>query len=351
LLRKEPKENHPMDDDEKIKKMVAFVTDGLQPNMNALVPLIRKIDSLCLTVKFFGYELANALAEALPVRQGLIANRIGLESKPSTQADIASDWVAYWCQELKTPVVFHRKIWELAYVLQAIYDHGSIREGTRGLGFGCGREPIPSYLGQQGVSVTVTDQAPEALQEQGWAKSGEYTESVDLAFHEKLISYEKFKQKIDFRYVDMNNINENLRNYDFCWSVCAYEHLGSIQKGMDFIENALKTVRPGGLSVHTTEFNFFNDNETIDNWMTVLFQKKHFIEIAQRLEAQGHKVAPLNFDVGAGPLDRFIDVPPYAGDWSSDMQKAWEPGGSSHIKLCVDGFPSTCFGLIVTKAL
>ena len=335
---------------ELITSMVSPLNKSSQPNINELALLVNRIDSLSLSVKFFGYELARTLADALPSCAGMPAQPLDLDCKPSTQADIGSDWLAHWCAELQIPRIYHRKVWELSYILQAIYRHGSIGPGARGLGFGCGEEPIPSYLASRGVAVTVTDQPVETMVNQGWAASGQHAATLNNAFHEHLVDRDTFDRLVTLRHVDMNDINSDLVDYDFCWSVCACEHLGSIELGLAFIENSLKTLRPGGLSVHTTEFNFANEDATIDNWPTVLFQQRHFEAIAARLRSKGHFVAPLDFDVGHMPLDRFIDVPPYHTDWSDALRRAWETGGTPHLKLAIDGFASTCFGIIVKKA-
>src|SRR5882762_5497427 len=101
------------------------LTDAIgNPNLDSLRMRVRDIDNLALNIKFFGYELARSLAATLPPRPGLKAMPVGLKCKPSTQEDLESDWVAFWCSQLKVPVVFHRKLWELCYVLQAIYEHG-----------------------------------------------------------------------------------------------------------------------------------------------------------------------------------------------------------------------------------
>ncbi len=333
-----------------ISPVVSPLNRASQPNINGITAMINRIDALSLSVKFFGYELARTLAAALPPCADVPPQPVDLACKPSTQADIGSDWLAHWCSQLQIPRIYHRKIWELAYVLQAIYRHGSIRPGARGLGFGCGQEPIPSYLASRGVSVTVTDQPIESMINQGWAKSGQYTETLDISYRDHLVDRATFDRLVTLRHVDMNDIDPDLVGYDFCWSVCACEHLGSIDLGMAFIENSLKTLRPGGLSVHTTEFNFANDHATIDNWPTVLFQRRHFEQLAASLSARGHSVAPLDFDVGRLPLDKFIDVPPYNTDWSDALKSAWEGDGPAHIKLSIDGFPATCFGIIVRKS-
>jgi hypothetical protein len=171
----------------------------------------------------------------------------------------------------------------------------------------------------------------------------------DNVFHPHLVAREDFDARVSLRHVDMNAIPADLAGYDFCWSICAMEHLGSIAKGLAFVRNSLDAIRPGGLSVHTTEFNFSNDLETVDNWGTVLFQRAHFEEIAAQLTAEGHYVAPLDFDVGNLPLDKFIDIPPYQHDWPDALHASWHTD-APHLKLSIDGFPATCFGLIVIKA-
>lgn len=319
-----------------------------EPNMNPLAFRLRNLDAMALNLKFFGYELAKALAAALPNRADLRPAPVGLCCKPSTQADMESDWAAYWLAELKVPVVFHRKLWEFAYMLQALWERGMLEPGRRGLGFGCGTEPLPSYLASLGVDVTVTDLAPEASIDLGWSTTNQHTATLEHAFKPELVEREAFHRHVSLAYVDMNAIPPDLQGYDFCWSICALEHLGSIAKGLDFVQNSLDTLKPGGVAVHTTEFNFASDEETIDNWPTVLFLRRHFMELANRLNGLGHEVAELDFSVGDRPMDRFIDLPPWDHDMNDYMRANWG-AGHVHLKLSVDGFPSTCFGLVIRK--
>ena len=284
--------------------MLRLVDENQHPNVNKLHEKTRDLNLLALNVKFFGYELARALASNLPIRRGLEAQKFGLKSKPSTQEDLESDWVAYWSAELKLPVIFHRKLWEFAFVLQAVFEGGHLRAGAKGLGFGCGHEPLPSYFASRDLQITVTDLETKRAQEAGWIDSHEHAASLAEAFKEELVEKGHFNRNVSFRYVDMNAIPADLKGFDFCWSICAFEHLGSIAKGLAFVENSLATLRPGGVSVHTTEFNFLNDNETIDDWVTVLFQRKHFIQLANRLRELGHSVSELDFDVGNKPLEQ-----------------------------------------------
>lgn len=333
---------------EKFRVLLSLLNEQSQPNINALTEVARNIPLAHLNFKMFGYDVARSLVDALPVYQETVARHVGLQSKPSIQADIESDWCAHWCGQLQIPVVFHRKIWELAYALQAIYENGHLRAGARGLGFGCGVEPLPSYLAAHGVSVTMTDLAPAEAQAAGWAHTNQHASSLKAAFQPHLVDEGRFDEHVSLRYVDMNAIPADLNGYDFCWSICAFEHLGSIDKGMAFIENSLKTLRPGGLSVHTTELNINPEGPTIDNWATVLFQRRHFEALATRLRAQGHYVADLDFFLGDKPMDRFVDLPPYHHDLPAAIGE-WI-GHPQHLKVAVDGFASTCFGIVVRKA-
>jgi len=334
--------------DDKIRALLALTDVRSRPNINALWRIAKDLEAVKLNIKFFGYELARTLAAALPVREGLAACDIGLASKACTQTDMESDWLAYWCGELKIPVVFHRKLWEFAYVLQALHEAGKLAPGMRAVGFGCGEEPIPSYLAARGVEVTVTDQPPEDETGKRWRKGGQHSTELGRTFHPALVDWERFERQASLEYVDMNNIPATLAGFDFCWSICAFEHLGSIERGLQFVERAMSVLKPGGVAVHTTEFNFLNDKETIDNWPTVLFQRRHFQMLHERLSAQGHRVAPLDFDVGSKPMDRFIDIPPYHHDWHEPMRREWGTD-PNHLKVSVDGVASTCFGLNIIK--
>ncbi len=318
-----------------------------QPNINALRQLANSIEPLSLNIKQMGYSLARQLAAALPPSGPTEARMVGMKGSISTQAAIESDWAAHWCAELKIPVVFHRKVWEYCFVMQCLYEADMLQPGRRGLGFGCGEEPTPSYFASKGIDVTATDLPPEMAAGTGWVDTGQHMSALDKVYHGHLCERDLFDRHVSLEYVDMNAIPATLRGYDFCWSICALEHLGSIEKGLAFIENTLETLRPGGVSVHTTEFNIRDDGPTIDNWSSVAFQRKHMEAISERLRAKGHIVTPFDYALGDKPLDKFVDLPPWPHDLPPDM-RAWL-GEGLHLKLAFDGVIVTCIGLKVEK--
>ena len=84
----------------------------------------------------------------------------------------------------------------------------------------------------------------------------------------------------------------------------------------------------------------------------MLFLRKHFEALKQRLAAEGHELLGPDFNVGDGVLDRFIDVPPYLMEERGLPENQWgKVNQVGHLKIAIDGFACTCFGLIIRKAL
>ena len=306
------------------------------------------LDPVRLNIKNFGYQLARDRAPRLAAVDPAGEPRDHeLSGRPTRQADMESPWFVHWCRELHIAPIYHRKLWEFAFVLQVLWERGRLRRGMRGLGFGCGEEPLASYLASLGIEVTVTDLDPAQSVGRGWVETGQHTSALDQAFKPELVDRDRFKELVKLEYVDMNRIPSSLEGrHDFCWSICAFEHLGSVENGLRFVENAMRTLKPGGVAVHTTEFNYLSEEETIEGGSTVLFLRKHFLDLKRRLEARGHQVGELDFTTGSGVLDRFIDVPPYS--WDGASEDVWGPQ-PEHLKLTVGRFPCTCYGLVVRR--
>jgi SAM-dependent methyltransferase len=311
------------------------------------------VDALRLSVKALGYQLARELSGDLEKITVAGEPRMhGISSKACTQADVASPWFVHWCSELHIKPFYHRKLWEFAFTLQAMYEAGLLQQGRRGFGFGCGEEPLPAFFAARGIDTVATDLDPARVAGMGWAETQQHASSRDKLYYPDIVARETFDRHVALAYVDMNNIPvEHDGKFDFCWSICAMEHVGSIELGLRFVKESLRVLKPGGVAIHTTEFNFEDSGHTVDHWMTVLFQRRHFEELARRLAREGHTLVAPSFDVGRGALDGFIDVPPYAfgrGGWIS--RDHWHDLNVGHLKLAVHGHPTTCYGLIVRKS-
>ncbi|PZO41442.1 MAG: hypothetical protein DCF19_09560 [Pseudanabaena frigida] len=332
------------------KKLIGRITDEIiqgqrtaenqRPNLTVINQrILFSSDTLRSNIKALGDEYARSLQKSLKIPDNLSLTTVGLVSKACQQQDIESEWLAYWSQQMGITVAYQRKLWEHCYILQVMYEYNLLKPRLKGIGFGCGEEPLPSLLVSYDIEITVTDLNPEESSAKGWIDTNQNASSKEKIWRSKLCMQELFEKNVSLRYVDMNNIPTDLDGkYDFCWSSCALEHLGSIENGLHFIENSLNTLLAGGVSIHTTEFNYLEEEETIDNWRTVLFRKKDFTKLFQKLTAQGHQVAPLDFDIGTGFLDKFIDIPPYTEELHA------------HLKLLLDGFTTTSFGIVIRKS-
>lgn len=316
-------------------------TVGGKPNTNYFNERFRDYELALLNIKSLGYELGRVLTERLPESGGAPAI-VPMTSRLCSQRDMESQWVAFWTRELGATRGYHRHLWEHCFIAQALYGAGKLADGMTGLGFGCGKERLPSLFAKHGARILVTDLPPEQAAGKGWVRSDEHSASLEAVRIAEICPDPARLAGIDLRYMDMNAIPDDLHGgFDFCWSACALEHLGSIELGLAFIENSLKTLKPGGVAVHTLEFNLTESGETIDNWITVLFQKRHIVALAEKLTGAGYRVAELDFSRGDGVLDDFVDIPP----WHSDvvaLSNKW-----AQLKLSVDGFACTSFGIII----
>jgi SAM-dependent methyltransferase len=305
-------------------------------------------DPVALNLKNAGRRMArDRLPRLEAIDVSLEPRPHGLGSKVTTQEDVESPWFVYWCRQLGIPAAYHRKSWEFAFLMQVLFERGRLRPGASGVGFGCGSEPVASWLTAHGVEATVTDLDPALARGRGWMETGQHATALELAFKPALVDRPTFERLARFEYVDMNALPSHLDGrFDFCWSVCAMEHLGSIEAGLRFVEASLRTLRPGGIAVHTTEFNYLCHGETVESGPTVLFLARHLEALKDRVEKAGHRVGSLDFRIGDGDLDHYIDLPPY--DWQGAPAEALV-AAEAHLKLAVDGYPVTCFGLVVER--
>lgn len=256
-------------------------------------------------------------------------------SQACTQSQFAEPAYAYWCQQIHEVPRLHRKQWEFCYILQALARYGAMAPGLRGLGFGVGEEPLSAFFASRGINIVATDLEPERAEEQGWTATDQHARSKEMLNNRGICDPAAFDERVEFRFADMNHIDPDLTGFDFCWSACALEHLGSIKLGLDFIRNSIDCLNPGGLAVHTTELNCSSDDDTLDNAGTVLFRKRDMIAFAETLRQQGHEVF-ITLNTGNLPVDQHIDVAPYSAD--------------NHLKLQIADYVTTSFGMIVQKA-
>jgi hypothetical protein len=215
---------------------------------------------------------------------------------------------------LREPLRVHRKLWEFVYIAQVLAERGALADGARGLGFGVGKEPLVALFASCGADVLATDLDAGAAAEAGWTHTGQHAGGLADLNARGICDQALFDARVRYRTVDMNAVPGDLQGYDFCWSSCACEHLGSIERGLAFLRRSLDVLRPGGIAVHTTELNLTSPTRTIDRGGTVLFRASDLESLTATLRADGHAVAPIDFAFGADAIERYLDVPPYLAE-------------------------------------
>ncbi len=258
-----------------------------------------------------------------------------LHSKLCVQEDFHQPWYASICAEISEPARFHRKQWEFVAIIKALRDRGVLEPGRRGLGFGVGTEPLPSLFAKHGCEIVATDLDVSDSRSKAWTNGNQLLTHVEALNERGICPKADFQKLVSYRAADMNRIPADLRGFDFSWSSCAFEHLGSIENGLNFYLNQMETLKPGGWAVHTTEFNVVSDRDTVDGEDTVLFRKQDIGRLLAELEKRGFRPEPIDYRAGSMPLDYYVDVPPYAGN--------------HHLKLRLKNFVTTSVLIICRK--
>jgi hypothetical protein len=253
-----------------------------------------------------------------------------------SSADLYHPEFALICQQIHREPIWHRKLWEWAYIVYHLKSAGMLHAGYKGVCFGVGNETLPAFFASMGSEILATD-APQSIGEsEGWLQTGQHVDSKEALFYPDIVSRSEFDRLVSFRQADMNHIAEDIKGFDYCWSSCCLEHLGSISKGIDFVVNSVeKALVSGGVAVHTTEFNLSSNKHTVETGSTVIYRKCDIEEMVRQLQQRGHHTSLLRIAPDISVMDNFVDVPPYTH--------------SPHLKLELAGYVTTSLGIVVRR--
>ena len=294
----------------------------------------RELASLILnSPEYLELQLNNAM-DVAGASSGRISSETELSSSACTKADLESQCFRDWALRMRERSGhIHRKLWEWCFIAQGLNERGMLGNGSRGLGFAIGREPLVSLFASMGCRILGTDLDFARAKREGWVDGNQHAKNLDLLNERGLCDPEIFASQVDFRVVDMRKIPTDIGTFDFLWSSCAMEHLGGLREGLDFVLNAMNHLRPGGVAVHTTEYNCDSDDETVFSGNSVIYRKRDLIELSTDLENAGHFCVPFDFATGKSDADLHVEEPPYTGQ--------------TIVKLRIGPFASTSFGLII----
>jgi hypothetical protein len=280
-----------------------------------------------------------------------------LRSQLCSVESLRSPALRAWAQRLRPvwdaqgtderDVMLHRKMWEWLFIAEALGERGMLAAGRRGLGFGVGQEPLVAAFAASGCDLVATDQPHELAVTSGWTDSSvEWAGGLEQLPTFGLVLEDELRRRVTYRDVDMNHLPDDLRGFDFTWSSCALEHLGTLAAGADFVVAQMDCLEPGGVAVHTTEFLVASADgldpsvssalpppPTVEAGGTVFYRRSDLADLVGRLERDGHAI-DMDFTLGTAPEDLHVDVAPY-----SDV----------HLRTQLGEYVTTSVALIVTK--
>ncbi len=84
---------------------------------------------------------------------------------------------------------------------------------------------------------------------------------------------EDFNRLVAFDHADMNVIPPAWAGaFDFVWSSCTMEHAGSLAQSKAFFIKSADLLRPGGVTIHTTELLLSDLDVTLDERHTSIWR-------------------------------------------------------------------------------
>lgn len=224
-------------------------------------------------------------------------------------SDFREQWLLDRAAELHEPVNLHRKLWEYAVIAQVYKER--IDNGGLVLGFGVGKEPLASWFAAQSANVTATD-LPGSNPD--WDNTNQHATRKQDLYKDSIINQSDFDRLVSFRPVDMNSIPADLLKgqFDMTYSCGSFEHIGGLKAGIDFFCNQMQCLKPGGIAVHTTEYNYDSNDDTINADNLCLYRHRDLISLRDCLAYQDDKLWTLDLSIPhPEDPDLYIDEPPY----------------------------------------
>jgi len=256
---------------------------------------------------------------------------------PTLEPERQVVWGAVW-DGMKNDKTMHRKLWEWCAIAQSLEERGLLVPGRKGIGFAVGMEPLASLFAVRGVELIASDFHGESANK-SWEKTGQLGDSLTNIHWRGILPFEDFSAKVSYQNIDMRDLSHVPRQtYDFSWSSCSFEHLGSLEAGFQFLINSLDCLKPGGVAVHTTEFNVSSNEDTLDVGDSVIYRKKDIETFDLHLRKLGCAIESLDFDAGSEQHDIAFDYPPFYTH------------GRQHLKLQLGEYIVTSMLIIIRKA-
>ena len=194
-----------------------------------------------------------------------------------------------WLSRLRPKGTSGPEHWRKLYTLQALRRYGMLEEGALGLGFERTPSGMPAALAALGTRIvaafpTVPGAQPKAARLKA--------DLADRAPCSKTV----FEANVSARVTSWRRIADDLVNFDFLWSSRANEVLYSVADAVQFVEDSMRCLRPGGIAVHTFSYDLAPSGRKIPSTDRIMLQQGDVERIALLLVSRGHEVAQFKID-------------------------------------------------------
>jgi SAM-dependent methyltransferase len=266
--------------------------------------------------------------------------------KPLSKLCDAADWFdpefdRIVRTELAEEPRLHRKQWEFAQIFRALQSVGVLNGTSRGLSMGGGMERLLYAVVRHTGHLTVTD-----LYEADSSWNEARLEDPDCAV-KAAAPFPVDRDRLSARRMDMRELTFPSGSFDFCYSSCAIEHIGTYDDFVRHLEETRRVLKDDGVYVLTTEFHY--GEEVIPAPHNYYFSAAFLEELVR---ASSFAVC----GVVDGTLRPHVfnrPVPVNLGDLCAD---AADPvtdvllNTSPHLQLLTSGLPFTSMCLVLRKA-
>lgn len=169
---------------------------------------------------------------------------------------------------------FQRKQWEFALIYRALEENGALHPASRGIAFGAGRERLIYALAERVGHLLATDLYGGDAAWVGARMEAPKDALLDAA------PFPVDPARLDAARLDMRTVEYDGPPVDFCYSSCAFEHIGT-EDGhfLEHLRGAARVLKAGGVYVLTTELRY---GPTLPVPHSFFFSLDHLIDLAAR---------------------------------------------------------------------
>ena len=213
-----------------------------------------------------------------PERVGMVPQLVSMHeptlaapvSQAATPAQLRERAFIEWGSHLPEGTAGER--WERVFVARALERYDVLRTGARGLGVGGVGDPLGNVLASAGCRLVLTDPSPDAGVALPPGSGGTLGSQA----------------------------GEELSGFDFCYATAsASVGEGDRQQALTFMEDLLRTLKPGGLAIAILSFDAARRG-VLDPQDSPLLRRHDLERISLLLLSRGHQMAQLCF--GGDPL-------------------------------------------------